>query len=190
MARRRLLITVLVPVSSLVLAGAGLAGAAWAAFGHGQAPQSRSCTPGGRKAFTASLIKQFDKTYARSGSFWTAAPSNPSPFGLFSNSATYERPGAAYIALMRILGTANFTRALQHLQARYGGGHITEPQLEAGFRPWLPDKSAACQNRLSQFFAQWFDTAYPSGGGANKPAITGPGLSGPGFFDGSGGCRA
>jgi hypothetical protein len=144
-------------------------------------------TPAGRKAFTDSLIRQFDKTYARSGSFWSAAPSNPSPFGLFSNSATYERPGAAYIALMRILGTAGFTRALRHLQARYGGGHITEPQLEAGFRQWLPSKSAACENRLSQFFAQWFDTAYPSGGGAGKPAITGPGLAGPGFY--TGGCH-
>ena len=123
-------------------------------------------------------------------SFWTAAPSNPSPFGLFSNSATYERPGAAYIALMRILGTPNFTRALQHLQRRYGGSHITEPQLEAGFRQWLPDTSAACEDRLSQFFTQWFDTAYPSGGDANKPAITGPGLAGPGFYKSGGGCPA
>jgi aminopeptidase N len=147
-------------------------------------------TAAGKKAFQDSLIAQFNKTYARAGSFWTAAPSNPTPFGLFSNAPTYERPGAAYIALWQILGTARFTKALHQIQRHYGGGHITETQLEAGFRHWLPNKSAACQNRLSQFFTQWFDTAYPSGGGANKPAITGPGLAGAGFYDSSGGCPA
>jgi hypothetical protein len=144
----------------------------------------------GKKAFRDSLIAQFNKTYARAGSFWTAAPSNPTPFGLFSNAPTYERPGAAYIAVWQILGTARFTKALHQIQRHYGGGHITEAQLEAGFRHWLPNKSAACENRLSQFFTQWFDTAYPSGGGANKPAITGPGLAGAGFYDSSGGCPA
>jgi aminopeptidase N len=147
-------------------------------------------TAAGKKAFTGSLIAQFNKTYARAGSFWTAAPSNPTPFGLFSNAPTYERPGAAYIALWQILGTARFTKALHQIQRHYGGGHITEAQLEAGFRHWLPNKSAACESRLSQFFTQWFDTAYPSGGGANKPAITGPGLAGDGFYDSSGGCPA
>jgi hypothetical protein len=76
------------------------------------------------------------------------------------------------------------------IQRHYGGGHITEAELEAGFRHWLPNKSAACENRLSQFFTQWFDTAYPSGDGTNKPAITGPGLAGAGFYDASGGCPA
>ena len=147
-------------------------------------------TAAGQKAFTGSLIAQFNKTYARAGSFWTTAPSNPTPFGLFANAGTYERPAAAYIAVWQILGTARFTKALQQIQRHYGGGHITEAQLEAGFRHWLPNKSAACENRLSQFFTQWFDTAYPSGGGTNKPAITGPGLAGAGFYDSSGGCPA
>ena len=147
-------------------------------------------TAAGKKAFTGSLIAQFNKTYARAGSFWTAAPSNPTPFGLFSNAPTYERPGAAYIALWQILGTARFTKALHQIQRHYGGSHITEAQLEVGFRHWLPNKSAACENRLSRFFTQWFDTAYPSGGGANKPAITGPGLAGAGFYDSNGGCPA
>ncbi len=47
-------------------------------------------------------------------------------------------------------------------------------------RARAPDPSHACRAELSQFFTQWFDTAYPAGGAA-KPAITGPGLSGPGF---------
>jgi hypothetical protein len=73
------------------------------------------------------------------------------------------------------------------MQRQYGGGTITEAQLEAGFRQWLPDQSAACRGRLGQFFTQWFDTAYPGGGGAHRPQITGPGLAGPGFY-GKGGC--
>jgi hypothetical protein len=143
-------------------------------------------TKAGRRAFQRSLVKQFNTTYASKDGFWTAAPSNPTPFGLFSGSATYDRPGIAYIALRQILGRANFARALMQIQRRYGDGAITEAQLEAGFRHWLPSRSAACGGRLGEFFRQWFDTAYPPGGGANRPAVTGPGLAGPGFY--TGGC--
>ncbi|HSS90633.1 MAG TPA: M1 family aminopeptidase [Streptosporangiaceae bacterium] len=143
-------------------------------------------TKAGRRAFQRSLVKQFNTTYASKGTFWTAAPSNPTPFGLFSGSATYDRPGIAYVALRQILGHANFTRALMGIQRRYGDGAITEAQLEAGFHRWLPARSAACSSRLGEFFRQWFDTAYKSGGGANRPSITGPGLAGPGFY--TGGC--
>ena len=115
-----------------------------------------------------------------------AAPSNPTAWGLFSGSSTYDRPGIAYVALRQILGHANFTRALEQIQRRYGGGSITEAQLEAGFGRWLPTRSAACHQRLGQFFTQWFDTAYPRGGGAARPHITGPRLAGPGFY--TGGC--
>jgi hypothetical protein len=48
--------------------------------------------------------------------------------------------------------------------------------------------TSACRARLSQFFTQWFDTAYPAGGGANRPQITGPGLNGPNFYNAQGGC--
>ena len=74
------------------------------------------------------------------------------------------------------------------LQRSYGGASITEAQLEAVFGRWLPVRSSACEQRLSQFFTQWFDTAYPSGGGANRPMITGPGLAGPGFYSAPGAC--
>ena len=43
-------------------------------------------TKAGRRAFQRSLVKQFNATYASKGGFWTAAPSNPTPFGLFSGS--------------------------------------------------------------------------------------------------------
>ena len=118
-------------------------------------------TPAGRAAFQASLVHQFNAIYGLGGSFWTAAPSNPDPWGLFSGSATYYRPGAAYIALRQILGHANFTRALEQIQRTYGGASISERQLEAAFRRRLPEQSAAARARLRRFFTQWFDTAYP-----------------------------
>jgi hypothetical protein len=143
-------------------------------------------TAAGQAAFQASLIAQFNTNYARTGSFWSAAPSNPTPFGLFSNSATYQRPATAYIALWQILGTDRFTRVLKTIQQAYGGGSITEPQLETAFRSGLPNKSAACRSQLSRFFTEWFDTAYPNGS-ITEPDITGPGLAGPGFYGTQGG---
>jgi hypothetical protein len=147
-------------------------------------------TAKGRAAFQASLVKQFNTTYASGKDFWTGAPSDPTPYTLFDGSSTYDRPGITYIALRQILGPARFNGALRALQRRYGGGHISEAQLEAGFRQWLPVHSSACEHRLSQFFTQWFDTAYPAGGGANRPMITGPGLDGPGFYSAPGACAA
>jgi hypothetical protein len=145
-------------------------------------------TAKGRAAFQASLVKQFNQIYGSKDGFWTTAPSNPIPYSLFDTSNTYDRPGAAYIALRQILGPARFDAALQQLQRTYGGFSISEPELEAAFRQWLPVHSNACQQRLSQFFTQWFDTAYASGGGANRPKITGPGLAGPGFYSAPGKC--
>jgi len=142
-------------------------------------------TAAGRQAFQRSLDSTFASFYASKDGFWTVAPSNPTAWGLFSGSSTYDRPGIAYIALRQILGHANFTRALEQIQREYGGGSITEAQLEAGFGQWLPTRNAACRQRLGQFFTEWFDTPYPSGGGANRPHITGPGLAGPGFYSGS-----
>ena len=132
----------------------------------------------GAGAFESSLVSSFDQYYASTGGFWTGAPSDPRPLTLFSGSSTYLRPGIAYIALRRILGPANFAAALQQIQRLYRQGSITESQLESNFAAFLP---AGCQAELSQFFTQWFDTAYPAGGGANRPQITGPGLDGGGF---------
>jgi len=138
-------------------------------------------TAAGQAAFQASLVKQFNQIYGRAKDFWTTAPSNPIPYSLFDTSNTYDRPGAAYLALRQILGPDRFDAALRQLQRDYGGSSIREAQLEAVFAQWLPVRSTASEQRLSQFFHQWFDTAYPAGGGANRPTITGPGLAGPGF---------
>jgi len=143
-----------------------------------------SGTREGRAAFQARLVHEFNAVYRLGAGFWSVAPSNPAPFGLFSGASTYARPGAAYIALRQILGHRNFINALHQMQARYGGSSITEAQLEAGFARWLPARSQACRTRLNRFFGQWFDTAYP---GPGRPRITGPGLAGQNFYQ-PGGC--
>jgi hypothetical protein len=94
-----------------------------------------------------------------------------------------------YIALRQILGPTNFTEALHQIQGQYGGADIDEAQLEAVYLQWLPVKSTACSAELSEFFLQWFDTAYPSNG-QMKPTITGPGLGGAGFYKADGTCSS
>jgi hypothetical protein len=141
----------------------------------------------GSAAFERSLVHQFNRNYART-TLWAGAPSDPTPDSLFSGSSTYDRPGTAYVALRQILGSARFDRALRTIQRRYGGGTITERQLEAGFAHWLPNRSSSCQARLRTFFTQWFDTSYPTPAGVGRPAITGPGLAGPAFYDTDGDC--
>jgi len=143
-------------------------------------PSSRK----GQAAFQKSLVSQFDNIYASKERFWANSPSDPTPYELFSNAATYLRPSAAYIALRQILGPMNFTLALRQMQLDYGGGSITESQLEAAFQKWMPEKTPQCSARLARFFTEWFDTPYPSNG-ADEPGLTGPGLDGGGFYGGS-----
>ena len=138
----------------------------------------------GGTEFENSLIGQFNSNYGTSSStFWTVAPSNPTVGNLFSTANTYTRPGTAYLALWQALGRDQMISAMHDIQSTYGGGNITEPQLEQAFRDRLPVPSASCNARLDQFFPEWFDTAFPIGGAntTNKPKITGPGLSGTGF---------
>jgi hypothetical protein len=144
-------------------------------------------TAAGTAAFNRSLIHQFNVRYRKHG-LWHGAPSDPTPYTLFSGSSTYTRPALAYIALRQILGAANFAGALQAIQRRYGGATITEPELETAFARWMPNPSRACHTRLHRFFTQWFDTSYPTPAGASKPSITGPGLDGAGFHNSRGSC--
>jgi hypothetical protein len=142
---------------------------------------ARAAAGGGSSgpAFEAFLFNQFNSTAnygTSSSSFWTTAPSNPTVGSLFTTSNTYTRPATAYLALWQTLGRDRMISAMKEIQSTYGGRSITEPQLEAVFRTWLPVPSASCNARLDQFFPQWFDTAFPAGGlnTTNKPAITGP----------------
>ncbi|HXZ56039.1 MAG TPA: M1 family aminopeptidase [Gaiellaceae bacterium] len=150
---------------------------------------ARGTPPGitGGPAFENSLISRFNTNYGTtSSSFWTTAPSNPTVGSLFTTSNTYTRPGTTYLALWEALSRDRMISAMKDIQSTYGGGNITEPQLEQVFRNWLPVPSASCNARLTQFFTEWFDTPYPTGGAntTNKPKVTGPGLNGTGFVCG------
>jgi hypothetical protein len=101
------------------------------------------------------------------------------PTGWAMGSAT-RRPGWC--------GTINTDVLYHENMHQWWGASVTEPELEAIFAQWLPVPTSACQARLHQFFHQWWDTAYPAGGGKNRPQITGPGLAGPGFYNSHGGC--
>jgi Peptidase family M1 domain len=138
--------------------------------------------------FEQALIATFDAAYANGGGYWTIAPSRPFAYTLFSSSATYERPAAAYEALRRILGPHGFDAVLQKVQHDFGAANISEPQLEAAFAEALPNQSPGCRARLGRFFGEWFDTAYAPGGGAQRPQITGPGLDGTNFYGAVAGC--
>jgi hypothetical protein len=145
-------------------------------------------TPAYQAAFDANLAGQFNSTYNSGGTFWTEQPSNPTPDSLFDNPPTYSRPAASYEALRAILGDDRWIALLQKIQRELGGGNMSEAQIQAYYQGALPNQSAACHTKLGTFFTQWWDTPYPSGGGANKPQITGPGLAGPGFYDATGAC--
>lgn len=119
-------------------------------------------------------MRAFNSLYANGPSFWKLAPSNRSPATYLDVYAAYQRPEAADIALRQILGPRRLDAVLQAIQHHYGGSSITEPELKAAFAARIPNHSAACQTRLSQFFKQWFDTAYHG----SKPQITGPRLHG------------
>ena len=138
----------------------------------------------GADAFEKALVEWFDRIYAAGGGFWRETPSAPHPYDLFSGSATYARPGAAYVALWQILGRSRFTDALQAIQRTYAGSSITEFQLERQFARFLAEQTHPCEQRLQRFFTQWFDTSY-GGGGAQRPHLTGPGLDGAGFYGGA-----
>jgi hypothetical protein len=148
-------------------------------------------TPAGNTAFDNSLIARFNTNYGTtSGTAWTSAPSNPTVGNLFTTVSTYTRPGTTYVALRQILdGSASrlpsdrWIGVMKQIQSDFGGGSITEAQLENVFHQWLPNQSDACHAKLDQFFTQWFDTAYSAPNNAtNKPQITGPGLNGPDRF--------
>jgi hypothetical protein len=155
-------------------------------------------TPAGDAAFDTSLINRFNTNYGTTNNtFWTSAPSNPTVGNLFTNNFTYVRPGTAYLALRQILDASasrpesdRWIGVMKQIQADFGGGSITEEQLESVFHHWLPNQSEGCHAKLDQFFTQWFDTSYPTPNNAtNKPQITGPGINGPDhFYDDDGPC--
>ena len=49
----------------------------------------------GQAAFQASLVQQFKGVYGAGGTFWTLAPSNPTPYSLFDEDPTRSRASSA-----------------------------------------------------------------------------------------------
>ncbi|HEX6665321.1 MAG TPA: M1 family aminopeptidase [Solirubrobacterales bacterium] len=167
-------------------------------------------TPAGRDAFDQAFRDAFTEIYNRDerseeeleAEFeapirWENAPSDPSPATLFEDGSTYERTAASYIALREILGHDNFSNALKQIQHDFAGGNITEEQAEDVFHGWMPNQSAACDARLDQFFAEWWDTKFALRDGTptrDRPQLTGPNLrpgeTGLTFYNADGSCRA
>jgi hypothetical protein len=154
-------------------------------FASARQAQGRRSAADGAATFDGRMVAWFNHVYASDDDFWTRAPSHPAAYDLFSGSATYTRPAAAYVALWQILGRQRFITTLRAIQHIYGGLAITERQLERQFGRFLPNRTPACEARLGRFFTQWFDTAYRPGGGVHRPRLTGPGLHGGGFYGGS-----
>ena len=108
-------------------------------------------TPAGDAAFEHSLINRFN-TQLRDGELAASGrpPRRTRPSATCSRpSNTYTRPGTAYLALLAHPSAATaMIGAMKQIQADYGGGSITEPQLEDVFQQLAADQSAACNTRL------------------------------------------
>ena len=137
---------------------------------RGAAGRDRGRRAGHRRRagrFEASLVQAVQRELRHHRrNFWTAAPSDPTPYRCSRGTSTYIRPGTAYIALRQILGRDQLRpRAAAH-PAPYGGGTITEAQLEAGVRATgCPTAARRLPGPARAVLPQWFDTAYPPGGG-------------------------
>ena len=140
-------------------------------------------TPAGNAAFDTSLINRFNTNYGTTSS--TSGPARPRtrPSAACSPaSSTYTRPGTAYLALRQILDASasrpasdRWIAAMKQIQSQYGGGVITEPQLEAVFHQWLPNQSAGCHAQARSVLHPVVRHRLPApDDGTNKPQITGP----------------
>ena len=134
-------------------------------------PYSPRARPRSRPAWSSSSTA----IYAPGGGFWTVAPSNPTPYSAVLGPIRPTRGRARLHRAAADPGPRQLHPGPGAHPARLRRRSITEPELEAAFRAWLPNPSAACQARLGQFFRQWFDTAYPTGGGAQPAADHRPG---------------
>lgn len=123
---------------------------------------------GKRRTYRRTLQRKFDRLYHSRGTFWSQAPSAPTPATYFDYDATYLRPGALYLALYLDLGHRRFSAVLHRLQRRYGGRSLTRDQWERAWLATMP--SSACRGQLRTLFEQWLDTAYPIG---ERPELTG-----------------
>ena len=72
--------------------------------------------------------------------------------------------------------------AMKEIQSTYGGGNITEPQLEADFHAGAAEAERVLQRAARRSSSRSGSTPRTRPAArVNKPQITGPGLNGPGF---------
>ncbi|MCU1691326.1 MAG: metallopeptidase [Frankiales bacterium] len=99
-----------------------------------------------------SLQKRFDDVYRRPAkdAFWATPPGDPSPQTLFAD-ATYDRGGAALVALRNKIGEAAFSTLLRRWATDNKGRNVSTADLLA-----LAEKVSGKQ--LDDFFRVWIDT--------------------------------
>ena len=138
-------------------------------------------TPAGRSAFEASLRQHFSALYGNRKVF-TTAPSDPTPYDLFSGASTYDRPGHRVHRAPPDRRTEGFR---PHTAIRAGEVRRRLRSRSRSGSPRLlrrcPDRPRGAARSWAAFFRQWFDTTYPTSSGATRPSLTGPGLPGSGF---------
>ena len=120
--------------------------------------------PAGHAAFQRSLVKQFNANYAQQRAVLDRRPVRPDA-GRACSPGPRPTPGRARPTsrCARSSATRTSPGRCMRSSATTAAARITEPQLEAGFHRWLPNPQRGLQQRLDQFFTQWFDTAYPRG---------------------------
>ena len=119
---------------------------------------------------------------------WSGAPSNPTSYSLFSGGRPTRGPAPPTSRCARSSAPAASTVRCRRSSAGTAAASITERQLEAAFARLAAEPEHGLPVDAAPFFTQWFDTAYPTSGGATKPSITGPGLHGGGFYNPDGTC--
>ena len=124
-------------------------------------------TPAVTRRSSSSLVTRFNTTYnSTNAANWNVAPSNPTNANLFGSQHLHPLRAARYIALRQILG-GQLHPGAKEIQTTYGGGSITEPQLERTSTSGCRTR-ARLRHKLDEFFKQWWDTAYPPAAAATS----------------------
>jgi hypothetical protein len=135
-------------------------------------------TEAGRRAFQHSLVRKFNAGYASKGRFWTAAPANPTPYGLFSGSATYSARASPTSPCARSWASRALPGRCGGSSATSAGRHYRGP-ARSGVPPLAADPEPGVRRRSSTSSSRSGSAPPTSPAVAPAGPITGPGLAGP-----------
>ena len=134
----------------------------------------------GQAAFQASLVKTFNQSYAAGGGVLDGRAVEPGtgwPVLRFFDvrAARHRLHRAAADPRPRATSPRRWSSSSAPTAAATSPSPNSKP---------FPAVAARSDQRLpargcSEFFTQWWDTAYPAGGRKHRPQLTGPGLAGP-----------